>query len=340
MNGPTKGSVALRRALIVAPLALLLNACVRNAPMDSFKPAGPQAQRIYDLSTPVFIIAGIIFVLVEAAVVYASLKFRDRGDAEDPKQIHGNNRLEVLWTIIPALILLGVAIPTVKAVADLTTRPENGLQVEVTGHQWWFEYTYPDQAITTANVLVIPAATPIDLVMTSADVVHSFWVPRLAGKRDVIPGQTTFLKLEADEPGEYWGQCAEFCGLSHAKMRIRVQVLTQIDFDAWALAQQQPAFEPTAGSTAAEGKDLFLGRGCVACHTIQGVSDIAATPAPDLTHLASRNVIAGASLDFTQADLHEWLADPPFVKPGSYMPNLGLTSEQIDTLIAYLEILK
>jgi len=335
-----KGSAALRKAIFVAPGALLLSACVRDSPMDSLKPAGPEAQRIFDLSTPVFIIAGIIFVLVEAAVIYAALKFRDRGDSEDPKQIHGNNRLEVLWTIIPALILVGVAIPTVKAVTDLTTRPENGLQVEVTGHQWWFEFTYPEQDITTANVLVMPVGAPVDLIMTSADVVHSFWVPRLAGKRDVIPGQTTYLKFEADEPGEYWGQCAEFCGLSHAKMRIRVQVLTQVDFDAWVIAQQQPAFEPATGSVAADGKDLFLSRGCVACHDIGGVSEIAGAPAPDLTHIASRNVIAGASLDFSQADLHEWLANPPFVKPGSFMPNLGLTTDQIDALIAYLEILQ
>lgn len=340
MNGPIKGTPALKRAPLFAILTLLLSACVRDAPMDSFRPAGPEAQRIFDLSTPVFIIAGIIFVLVEVAIVYAALKFRDRGDTADPKQIHGNNRLEVIWTIIPALILVGVAIPTVKAIADLTTRPDNGLQVEVTGHQWWFEYAYPEQNVTTANVLVVPVGTPIDLVMTSADVVHSFWVPRLAGKRDVIPGQTTFLKFEADEPGEYWGQCAEFCGLSHAKMRIRVQVLEQTDFDSWVVAQQAPAAEPVAGSAAAEGKNLFLGRGCVACHVVRGVSEIATSPAPDLTHLASRNVIAGASLDFSEADLHEWLANPPLVKPGSFMPNLGLDSEQIDTLIAYLETLK
>jgi cytochrome c oxidase subunit 2 len=339
VTGPAKAS-AFRKALLVAPLALLVDACATNAPMDSLAPAGPEAHRILNLSTPVFIIAGVVFVLVEAAIVLAAVKFRDHGDDSEPRQIHGNNRLELLWTIIPALILAGIAIPTVKAVVNLTDRPQDGLQIQVTGHQWWFQYTYPEQNFTTANVLVIPVGTPIDLEMTSADVVHSFWVPRLAGKRDVIPGQTTFLKLQADEIGEYWGQCAEFCGLGHANMRIRVEVLTEDDYNAWLTGQQQPAVEPDAGSLAATGKDLFLNKGCVACHVIQGVSDSASTVAPDLTHIASRDVIAGASLQFTEDDLKAWLADPPYMKPGSYMPNLHLSSDEIDALIAYLEILK
>jgi len=258
----------------------------------------------------------------------------------EPKQIHGNNRLELIWTIIPALILAGVAIPTVKAVVDLTTRPSGGLEVKVTGHQWWFEFQYPDQDITTGTVLVIPVGTPVDLEMTSADVVHSFWVPRLAGKRDVIPGQTTYLKLQSDEIGEYWGQCAEFCGLGHANMRIRVQVVSQQDFDAWVADQEQPAVEPADGTPAAAGKDLFLNKGCTSCHVIDGVSDSAQVVAPNLTHIASRDVIAGGSLNFTEDDLKAWLANPPAMKPGSYMPNLHLSSDDIDSLIAYLETLK
>jgi len=330
----------IRRALLAALFALLLAACGQVTPMDSFAPAGPEAHRILNLSTPVFIIAGVIFLLVEAAIVFAVWKFRDRGDDLEPTQIHGNTRLELLWTIIPALILAGVAIPTVKAVIDLTTRPGDGMEVKVTGHQWWFEFQYPNHDITTANVLVIPVGTPVDLEMTSADVVHSFWVPRLAGKRDVIPGQTTYLKLQADEIGEYWGQCAEFCGLGHANMRIRVQVVSQEDFDAWVADQRQPAVEPANGTPAAAGKDLFLNKGCTSCHVIDGVSDTAQAAAPNLTHIASRDVIAGASLNFTEDDLKAWLANPPAMKPGSYMPNLHLSSDDIDSLIAYLEALK
>ncbi len=330
----------IRRALLAALFALLLAACGQVTPMDSFAPAGPEAHRILNLTTPVFIIAGVIFLLVEAAIVFAVWKFRDRGDGAEPKQIHGNTRLELIWTIIPALILVGVAIPTVKAVMDLTSRPGGGLEVKVTGHQWWFEFQYPDRNITTANVLVIPVGTPVDLEMTSADVVHSFWVPRLAGKRDVIPGQTTYLKLQSDEIGEYWGQCAEFCGLGHANMRIRVQVVSQQDFGAWLADQQQPAVEPGDGTPAAAGKDLFLNKGCTSCHVINGVSDSAQVAAPNLTHIASRDVIAGASLNFTEDDLKAWLANPPAMKPGSYMPNLHLSSDDITSLIAYLETLK
>jgi len=330
----------IRRALLAAPFALLLAACGKATPMDSFAPAGPEAHRILDLTTPVFIIAGVIFLLVEAAIVFAVWKFRDRGDSAEPKQIHGNNRLELIWTIIPALILAGVAIPTVKAVVDLTTRPSGGLEVKVTGHQWWFEFQYPEQDITTGTVLVIPVGTPVDLEMTSADVVHSFWVPRLAGKRDVIPGQTTYLKLQSDEIGEYWGQCAEFCGLGHANMRIRVQVVSQQDFDAWVADQQQPAVTPADGTPAAAGKELFLNKGCTSCHVIDGVANSAQVAAPDLTHIASRDVIAGGSLNFTEDDLKAWLANPPAMKPGSYMPNLHLSADDIDSLIAYLETLK
>ncbi len=327
-------------AVLFASLALLLASCAGSAPMDSFDPAGPEARRIVDLSIPVFIIAGVIFLLVEALIVFAVLRFRDRGDDGEPKQIHGNTKLELVWTIIPALILAGIAIPTVKAVMDLTSRPGSGLAVEVTGHQWWFEFTYPKQGIITANELVIPVGTPIDLEMTSADVVHSFWVPRLAGKRDVIPGETTYLKLQADELGEYLGQCAEFCGLGHANMRIRVKVVSQDDFDAWVANQERPAVEPADGTAAADGKQLFLTKGCTSCHIIDGVSTTATVVAPNLTHIASRDVIAGASLNFTEDDLKAWLANPPAVKPGSYMPNLHLTSDQIDSLIAYLETLK
>lgn len=330
----------VRRVLLVAPFALLLAACGRVTPMNSFDPAGPEADRILNLSIPVFIIAGIIFLLVEALIVIAVWKFRDRGDEDEPTQVHGNTKLELLWTIIPALILAGIAIPTVKAVVDLTARPDTGLQVKVIGHQWWFEFQYPNQDFTTANELVIPINTPIDLEMTSADVVHSFWVPRLAGKRDVIPGQMTYLKLQSDQIGEFWGQCAEFCGLGHANMRIRVKVVSQDDFDTWVADQQQPAVEPADGTDAATGKDLFLNKGCTACHVIEGVSDTAQTAAPNLTHIASRDVIAGASLNFTEDDLRAWLANPPAMKPGSYMPNLHLSSDDINSLIAYLETLK
>lgn len=341
---PSGGNIRARRRIryaFVGTLPLALAACA-EAPLDTTRPAGPAAQRIFDLSVPVFAIAAVIFILVEAAIVYAALKFRDRDDDAEPKQIHGNNRLEVLWTIIPALILVGIAVPTVGAIVDLTSAPADAVEIDVIGHQWWFEFSYPE-GVTTANVLVVPAGTPIELNMTSKDVVHSFWVPRLAGKRDVIPGQYTSLYFEADEPGAYWGQCAEFCGLSHAKMSFRVQALPPAEYTAWLQDQQRPAVEPPAGSLEAEGRDVFLSRGCIACHNIRGVSEVAGEVpgAPDLTHFASRSVFAGALLSVdSDDDLRDWLANPPAVKSGSFMPNLGLSPDDIAALIAYLRSLE
>ena len=310
--------------------------------MDSLRPAGPIAERIDDLWWLVFWIAAVIFVLVQGAILFAIIRYRDRPDRPEPKQIQGNNKLEVLWTAIPALILAGIAVPTVQTLFDLTERPDNALQIEVIGHQWWFEYQYPDQDINTANTLVIPAGQPVDLILRSEDVLHNFWVPQLAGKRYLISGQETFLTIEANEPGEYWGQCAEFCGLSHALMRARVIAVDEAGWDAWVAEQQQPAVEPAAGSLAEEGKNAFLNAGCTRCHVIEGVWEEVSRdpPAPDLTHFASRTMFAGASFERNSQNLRDWLANPPAMKDGSFMPNLGLTDDEITALVAYLETLE
>lgn len=323
-------------------LVLLLSSCVEDAPLDSLNPAGPVAERIDGLFSLVFWIAAAVFVLVQGGILVAVFLFRDRKGRKEPRQIHGNNKLEVLWTAIPALILAGIAVPTIQTVFDLTDRPDNALRVEVIGHQWWFEYVYPDYGISTANSLVIPTGMAIDLQMISEDVLHNFWVPQLAGKRYLVPGQETFLTLEADEPGEYWGQCAEYCGLSHALMRARVVALDEADFEQWVAAQQQPAIEPAAGSLAEQGRNTFLDVGCTRCHIIEGVwEDVGRQPpAPDLTHFASRTMFAGASFERTPDNLRDWLANPPAMKDGSFMPNLGLTNDEITALIAYLETLE
>lgn len=321
---------------------LLLSACIADAPLDSLDPAGPVAEKIDGLWWLVFWIAAAIFVLVQGAILIISFVFRDKEGRKEPKQIHGNNKLEVLWTAIPALILAGIAVPTVQTIFELTERPDDAFTIEVIGHQWWFEYVYPDLGITTANTLVIPAGQPVELIMTSEDVLHNFWVPQLAGKRYLVTGQETFLNLEANEPGEYWGQCAEFCGLSHALMRARVVALDATGFDQWVTDQQQPAVQPPPGSLADQGREAFLNAGCTRCHVIEGVwEDVSRQPpAPDLTHVASRSMFAGASFEFNEANLRTWLANPPAMKDGSFMPNLGLNDDEITALIAYLEILK
>lgn len=310
--------------------------------MDSLEPAGPVAERIDNLWWLVFWIAAVIFVLVQGAILFISFAYRDREGRKEPKQIHGNNKLEVLWTAIPALILAGIAVPTVQTVFDLTERPDNALQIEVIGHQWWFEYVYPAQGITTANTLVIPAGRPVDLILTSEDVLHNFWVPQLAGKRYLVSGQDTFLTIEADEPGEYLGQCAEFCGLSHALMRARVIAVDDAGWESWIAGQNQPAVTPPEGSLAAEGQATFLNAGCTRCHVIEGVWEEVSRqpPAPDLTHFAGRTMFAGASFERTTQNLRDWLANPPAMKSGSFMPNLGLTDDEITALVAYLETLE
>ena len=344
------------RLLGLVGLTLLLASCSFieiDSPLTIFKPKGPIADRINGLFWPVFWIATGIFVLVQGLILFSVIAFRDREGRKEPKQVHGNPILEVTWTVIPTLILAGIAIPTVRAVFDLTGCNSNDMQIEVYGHQWWFEYRYPDYGITTANVMVIPAGEEVCAVMTSEDVIHNFWVPALNGKRYLIPGQQTELRLAAYQPGEFWGHCAEFCGLSHSLMRARVQAMNQEDFDNWVKSQQQPAAVPAAGTPAAQGWDIFNQK-CTACHDVTytdtdgTVKTLGPTPdafhAPNLTHFASRDVFAGASLPYEgitrEQALTMWLSDPPKVKPGSYMPNLNLTQDEIDALIAWLETMK
>lgn len=334
---------------------MLLASCsfieIEDAPLTTFDPAGPNADRIDGLFWLVFWIATAVFVLVMGAILLILFVFTDRkkkGEQKEPKQLHGSPKLEVIWTVIPALILASIAVPTVSAVFDLTGCDADSMRVEVTGHQWWFEYHYPDYDIDTANVLVIPAGREVCAEMTSDDVLHNFWIPALHGKRYLVPGQTTELRLEADDPGEYWGHCAEFCGLSHSLMRARVLAVSDSEFESWVAGQQEPAVLPAEGTPEYDGYQVYLNKGCTQCHTVrfddETASNIVAREAfngPDLTHFASRTVFAGATLpeegQTRQAALEEWLADPPNVKPGSYMPNLSLTSQEIEALIVWLE---
>jgi len=343
-----------RHLLAFALLSTTLTACSlieSGSPLTTFKPAGPFARRIDDLFWPVFWIATAVFAFVELAILVVAFRFRDRPGREEPKQTHGNARLEVTWTIIPALILAGIAVPTVQTVFDLTECGSGARTIEVIGHQWWFEFQYPDEGITTANVMVIPAGEEVCAEMTSEDVIHSFWVPALNGKRDVQPGSTTFLRLQADEPGEFWSHCAEFCGLSHSLMRARVVALAPGEYDEWVAAQTATAALPADGSPAAAGLATFQAKGCTQCHTVDYGEGVAGTnivaadafTGPNLTHFASRNVFAGAYLPYEglsrEDALRQWLANPPKTKPGSFMPNLGLTEQEIDDLIAWLETL-
>ncbi|CAN5811580.1 cytochrome c oxidase subunit II [soil metagenome] len=326
--------------LVALASTLLLSACIStDAPMNYLYPEGPraiQADRLWDVT---FAIAAVVFVLVEGALVFIIFKYREsrKGGGVDPKQLHGHTKLELLWTAIPAVILTGIAFMTVPVIFDQAREPEDALKIEVIGHQWWWEYKY-DNGVVTANELHIPTGRPVLLDLRSVDVIHSFWIPKLAGKQDVVPGRINHLTIEATQPGEYLGQCAEYCGLSHANMRLVAFSHEPADFDRWV--EEQLADAASDGSVN-EGRELFLnetfagGQACVACHAIKG-TEAAGIIGPNLTHLASRTRFAGSMFELNEENLKAWLADPPAQKPGSLMPDLGLTDEQINDLTAYL----
>jgi cytochrome c oxidase subunit II len=329
----------LRLVLPVAALGLLLVACGdKELPQNSLDPQGPYAQKVHDLARPVFIIAGLVFLLVQGLVIYIAVKFRRRSEDEAPVQVHGNVRMELTWTVIPAAVLAVVGVLTVGTIVDLDRVPkgEDVVKVTVTGHQWWWEYDYPDHDVVTANELHIPVGVPIAITLESEDVIHSFWPPKLAGKIDVIPNRQNHMTLQADEPGTYYGQCAEFCGLSHGDMRLRVVAHEPGDFEEWVESNTEEAELPEEAEAAA-GAALFRAKGCASCHTVKGYA--AGDVGPDLTHLQQRKVFAGAIFDMNEKNMRRWLRNPPEEKPGSIMPNLELTEEEITTLIAYLNTL-
>jgi cytochrome c oxidase subunit II len=362
---------------LVITLVLFLTACASDAPQDTLQPKGPISRDINNLVGPVFLVAAVVFVFVEVGVLYLVFRFRRRRDDDDlPAQTHGNTKLEIGWTVLPAAILGVVALGTVSTLFNINDKESDGVTVEVVGHQWWWGFKYdtngdgePD--VTTANDLVIPAGQNVELAITSEDVIHSFWIPALNGKKDAVPGRTSPLMLNADEPGTYVGQCTEFCGLSHAYMRQRVVALPEDEFEDWLADQSQPAEEPTEADAAA-GAELFTTQ-CSRCHLARGINDdeyeeegsgndLVAGEAPDLTHFASRGAFAGATFDLwedqdgddiveadeiggelNRIDLEAWLRDPPGRKPMAPerrgMPNLQLQEEQIDQLVAFLETL-
>jgi len=280
-----------------------------------------------------------IFVVVQVLLLVAVFRFRERDPKAIPRQVRGSAMLEILWTLIPALILAFIAFPTVSAIfRTQAAAPKDALRVKVIGHQWWWEFQYPELGIVTASDLHLPAGRPVSLEIGSVDVIHSFWVPGLGGKRDATPGNQTRIVLTADTPGVYYGQCAEFCGASHANMRHLAVVETPEAFQAWAAKQKEEAVTPPDGSPAATGLQLFRTGTCVGCHTIRGVSG--GGIGPDLTHVGSRRTIAGGILPNTPENLARWVRHAPQVKPGSLMPEQSLTDAQVASLVTYLQSLR
>ena len=379
--------------------ALFLASCAKNAPQDTWQPKGENAQKIDDLQKPVFAIAGVVGVIVLVAVAVVIFRFKDRGQPI-PHQTHGKPVFEITMTVIPALILAGVGVFTARTVFDLAKTDDTEMIINVTGQQWWWEYDYPVQdgisvPIISSGQLVIPVGTKVLLRETSRDVIHSYWIPALNGTRDAVPGRVHTLRLEADEPGIYAGQCTEFCGLSHANMRMEAVALSKEDFAKWVDAQLAAYQSPTEG-LAKEGEAVFIAQ-CSRCHQVNGLENANGDPiisapeenvlagaAPNLTKFMSRNTFAGATWDLLNktcrdnvwnatseefgakylagvsaeclnvADLRDWLRNAPAKKPmyadptkladtGGLtrgMPNLNLTEDDIDKLMAYLLTLK
>jgi cytochrome c oxidase subunit 2 len=312
-----------------------------NLPQTTVFPASDWGKQIQDLYVLLFWMALVVFVGVEGFLLYAVVRFRRRRDNEMPTQVHGNTRLEVTWTVLPSLVLLVIAVPSMATIFASNSPPvaaNDALKVRVIGHQWWWEFQYPELGVTTANELHLPVGRTAVFDLESIDVIHSFWIPRMGGKIDAVPGHTNHMWFTPQETGEYLGQCVEFCGTQHANMRLRAIVQTQGDFDAWVQRQRAPATEPIPGLVQ-RGSDVFLGSACIGCHTIRGTR-AQGTVGPDLTHVGSRQTIASGMIENTPQNMKQWIQHPQEVKVGSKMPNLNLTDADATAIATYLLSLK
>jgi cytochrome c oxidase subunit 2 len=316
-------------------------------PTNIFAPAGTPAGSIFSLSMLVLGITAAIFLVVGGILLYVLIRYRSRApigaSEQEPPQIYGSNQIELSWTVIPILIVVMLFLATTRVIytTEHARRPGSAIDVTVIGHQYWWEYRYPALGVVTANELHVPVGdakhpVPTYLTMSSADTDHSFWVPRLAGKMDVIPNKVNSMWIDPQAPGLFVGQCAQYCGVQHAKMLIRVYADTPEQFAAWIAHQQQPAVQDPA---VAEGRDVFLHNACISCHTIRGTIATGRF-GPDLTHVASRDTIASGSVPNTPANLREFIDNPANFKPGALMPPMHLNSHDLDAVTAYLATLK
>ncbi len=353
---------------LIPAAAAFIAGCASNNPQDTFDTAGPVAEQQADLFKFIFWIAVVVFIIVEGGIIWITLKYRSRSDSDEmPVQTHGNTKLELTWTFIPTLIIIAIAIPTVIAIWDLAEAPadEPSMTVEAIGHQWWFEFRYPEEEVVTANELRVPVGKNVIVKLESQDVIHSFWVPKLFGKVDMVPNRDNELWFRADEPGVFYGQCAEFCGVAHGLMRFRVIAEPAEDYEAWVAGMQRPPAAPTGA--AVDGQRLF-GQHCSSCHTIDSYREGAYTSeislqdgrwqgwladienasivsAPNLTHFGTRLTIGAGIRDLDRQTLVEWIEDPGNLKPETRMEEhalvykggkANLTNDEIGAIADFL----
>ena len=292
----------------------------------------------------VLAITGGIAVVVGGLLVYAVIKFRQRGeDDTEPAQVYGSTRIELAWTVVPVIIVVVLFLTTARFIFAIQDNPhtKDSLDVTVVGHQFWWEFRYPKYGIVTANELHVPLSDPNHptatfLKLLSADVIHSFWVPQLAGKTDAIPNHVNNMWIDPHVPGTYVGQCGQFCGTQHAKMLLRVYVDTPQQFAAWVANQQMPA---PSTETVAAGKQVFETQACINCHAIKGTVGNGRF-GPDLTHFGGRDTLASGAIPNTPENLKAWIANPNDLKPGALMPAMQLDATQLNQVTAYLSTLK
>lgn len=323
--------------------AALLSAQPIHAIGNMFRPLATPAELVSDVSILTLIICAAVFLIVAALLAYAIIRYgyREGDDRSEPPQVYGSNQVEIAWTVVPILIVFVLTMSTARITSAVQDQrmPKDAVNVTVVGHQWWWEFRYPDLKIVTANELHVPLSTAsqrrlTSLTLLSADVAHGFWVPQLAGKTDVIPNRTNRMWIDPKEAGVFLGNCSEYCGTQHAKMELRVVVDSPEDFEKWVAQQQQRA----AAAQSVENQRAFLRSACIACHTVSG------TPAlgrlgPDLTHLMSRQTIAATEVPLNAMTLHDWIRDPQKLKPGNKMPTVKLSDTQLDQMVAYLTTL-
>jgi cytochrome c oxidase subunit 2 len=325
---------------------------------STLSPVSPPAEAIRSLFWLVLGIAFGILFIVEAVLIYCILRFRRtrQSGSNEPPQVYGSTPIEIAWTVAPALVVFLLILVIARTEYEVRVNPDRPpanaqpLRVTVVGRQWWWEYRYESfgdrkLGFVTANELHVPAGSlvvprPVYLTLESADVSHSFWVPRLAGKTDVIPGRVNQMWFQTDRPGTYAGQCAEYCGTQHAGMLLRVDVEPVEQFERWLKEQSEPAAAPGQDDMkAAKGRDVFLSLSCINCHTVRG-TPARGTYAPDLTHVMSRQTLASGVIKNTPENLRAWVDNPQRIKPGCLMPAFGLSDEQLDLVVAYLRTLK
>ncbi|MEP6589891.1 MAG: cytochrome c oxidase subunit II [Gemmatimonadota bacterium] len=365
----------------VLALVFLASCTSGNHPQSTLAPKGDYAELVDSLFMKTVWLATIVFVVVEGALLWTIFKFRGKPTDAEPEQGHGNTLVEIIWTVVPAVVLAIVAVPTVQtifATAKVPTTSADGktpMKVEVIGHQWWWEFRYPELGITTANELHVPVGRTIDLRMKSFDVIHSFWIPQFAGKRDIFPNRETRLWFTAKVAGAYPGACAEFCGLQHGRMDFYVMADTPEQFATWtanrladtmlaatglpkpapkadtsaakgvapvpapaavAVAAMPAAMDPALAEQVAEGMALFQTKGCIGCHTASAMSPMKGMVGPNLSGIGSRSHIAAGWLPNTDENLKRWLHDPQAVKKGVGMVIPPLTDIEVNALVAYL----